>query len=148
MLTDDGTESILAAARLVAARLAAALDTTLYLVDRSKRTWTETPHVRGPADIDELRSLGIDHMVRQIEEAHALGVVDVRGVAPSMPNFDFLDDALQTTGAEVVVSPTGLDHPRLLDRIQGSHDVLDKVRQRIGDRHLVVVESDGSYRLV
>lgn len=147
VLTDDGREDILATARLVAARLAAALDTTLYLVDRSARTWTETPPVQGPAGIDELRSLGIDHVVRQIEAANELSVTDVRGLAPSIPNFDFLTDGLHATGAEVVVASTGLDHPRILDRLQGSDDVFDKVRDRIGDRHLVLVESDGSFRL-
>ena len=146
-LTDDDHEDSLAGERRVAARLAAALDTTLFLVDRSVRTWGDTPHVRGPATVEELRDLGIDHMVRQMEEATGLGAPEVRGLAPSIPTFDFLTDGLQATGAQVVVAPAELKHMRLLDRLQMHGDLAVQIKERIGDRHLVVVEADGTVRM-
>ena len=146
-LTDDDQEDSLAGERRVATRLAAALDTTLFLIDRSVRTWGDTPHVRGPATVEELREHGIDHMVRQMEEATELGAPNVLGLAPSIPTFDFLTDGLQATGAQVVVAPVKLKHMRLLDRLQMHGDLVPQVRERIGDRHLVVVEADGTVRL-
>ena len=147
-LTDDGREDILVVVRRVAARLAVALDTTLYLSDRSTRTWTETPHVRGPADIEELRELGIDYMVQQIEEAFAVGARDVRRLAPSLPTFDSLRDALEATGAGIVVTPTELDHLRVFDRLQLHGDLGAAVKQAAGDRHVVVVDREGAISII
>lgn len=148
VLTDAGREDVLVLVRRVAARLAVALDTTLYLADRSVRTWTETPHVRGPSGIDELRELGIDYMVQQIEEANAVGAHDVRGLAPSIPTFDALRDSLEVTGAGIVVIPTKLDHLRVLDRAQLHGDLSAAVKDAAGDRHVVVVDRDGAIRVI
>lgn len=145
--TDDGTEDILVHVRRVAAKLAAELDTTLYLADRSVRTWTETPHVRGPADVDELRRLGVGYMVTQMEEALAMGAPAVNAVAPSIPNFDAVLDSVEATHAGVVVIPTELDHLRFWDRVQLHGDLADKVAATIPDRRLVVVDRDGSASL-
>lgn len=145
--TDDGKEAILVQVRRVAAQLAGALGTTLYLADRSERTWTETPHVRGPADVEELRAHGVDYMVEQMEEALAAGAPDVMAVAPSIPNFDAILDSLEATHAGVVVIPTELDHLRFWDRVQMHGDLADQVAERIPDRRLVVVDRDGSATL-
>lgn len=147
-LTDSGREEILVIERRVAAQLAAMLHTTLYLADRSVRTWTETPHVRGPADVDELRRLGVTYMVDQMEEALALGVRGVMGLAPSIPTFDAILDALESSNADIVVTPTHLDHLRLFDRLQLHGDLSAAVKEKVGDRHVVVVGPDGGTTLL
>lgn len=141
--TDDHDDPEDAHPRRAAALLAAQLGTTLYLSDRSKRTWTETPHVRGPATVDSLREHGVTYMVEQMEEALALGAPDVRAVAPSMPNLDSLSDVLETTGASVVVIPEAFHHQRLLDRWQIRGDLPAKVKQRAGSATVLIAHPDG-----
>ncbi len=97
--------------RRLAAQLAARLKVGLFLADRSQETWGDTEHVRGPADLEWLRSHGIAHMVEQIEEAHAAGVSDVHGLASSMPSLESFDAAVSTTGADVIVAPDHYDKP-------------------------------------
>lgn len=148
-LTDDGKDEILEIERRCAAMLAAELSATLFLVDRSERSWTETPFVRGPASVDELRELGIDHMVEQMEAALALGAPEVMGLAPSIPNFDAVLDSLEATHAEIVVTPTHLQRLRLFDRLQlhGS-DIPSRVKDKAGDRHVVQVDDSGHMSIV
>lgn len=147
-LTDDGRAQNLVIVRRFGALLAAALGTTLFLADRSQRTWADTPHVRGPADIDYLRGLGIDHMVEQMEEATSLGAREVLGVAPSMPNFDALRDSLRDTEAQVLVMPTKLDNLKLTDRLQFSGDLAIKVKEVVKERHVVSVNDKGTITLL
>lgn len=140
--TDNGRDPEVVYARRAAALLAARLGTTLYLSDRSKRTWGETPHVRGPATIDRLRGTGVDYMVEQMKEALALGAPDVRAVAPSIPTPDSLPDVLAATGASVVVIPPRFTHQRLLDR-WWIRDLPAITQERAGSAAVLIAHPDG-----
>lgn len=139
--TDNGRDPEVVYARRAAALLAR-LGTTLYLSDRSKRTWGETPHVTGPATIDRLRGIGVDYMVEQMEEALALGAPDVRAVAPSIPTPDSLPDVLAATGASVVVIPPRFTHHRLLDR-WWIRDLPAITKERAGSAAVLIAHPDG-----
>jgi hypothetical protein len=145
--TDNGRDPEVVYARRAAALLAAKLGTTLYFSDRSKRTWGESPHVRGPATIDRLRAIGVDYMVDQMEEALALGAPDVRAVAPSIPTPDSLSDVLEATGASVVVIPPRFTHQRLLDRLWIRGDLPAIVKERAGSATVLIAHPDGRMEL-
>jgi len=141
--TDDGRDPEVVYARRAAALLAARLGTTLYLSDRSKRTWAESPHVSGPAPIDELRAMGVSYMAEQMEDALALGAPDVRAVAPSIPTLDSLSDVLEATRASVIVIPPAFTHQRLLDRWQIHDDLVARVKERAGSAAVLIAHPDG-----
>jgi len=141
--TDDGRDREVVYARRAAALLAARLGTTLYLSDRSKRTWGDTPHVEGPATVDSLRGTDVDYMVEQMEEALALGAPDVRAVAPSLPTPDSLLDVLDATGASVVVIPPRFTHQRLLERWLIRDDLPTIVKERAGSAAVLIADVDG-----
>jgi hypothetical protein len=141
--TDDGRDPEVVYARRAAALLAARLGTTLYLSDRSKRTWGDTPHVEGPATVDSLRGTDVDYMVEQMEEALALGAPDVRAVAPSLPTPDSLLDVLDATGASVIVIPPRFTHQRLLERWLIRDDLPTIVKERAGSAAVLIADVDG-----
>jgi hypothetical protein len=145
--TDNGRDPEAGYARRAAALLAAKLGTTLYLSDRSKRTWGDTPHVKGPATIDRLRAIGVGYMVEQMQEALALGAPDVRAVAPSIPTPDSLSDVLEATGASVVVIPPRFTHQRLLDRWWIRDDLPAIVKERAGSATVLIAHPDGHVEL-
>ncbi|MDY7101170.1 MAG: hypothetical protein S0880_08280 [Actinomycetota bacterium] len=142
--TDDGTDPELVYERKAAARLAARLGATLFLSDRSLRTWGETPHTRGPATLEQLRADGIEHMVAQMEEAMALGVGEVYAVAPSMPSLESVDLAVEATDPSVVVVPPRFEETTLGDRVQMRGDLVKAVRDRA---KVVVAHPDGRITL-
>lgn len=145
-VTDDGRDPALVYTRRLAAQLAAELKVGLFLADRSQETWGDTEHVRGPADLGWFRSHGIAHMVEQVEEAHAAGVVDVHGLASSMPSLESFDAALTTSGADVIVAPDHYDKPKLWQRLSGGTAPVPKLKERVGEKAvtMLVAHPDGT----
>ncbi len=145
-VTDAGRDPALEYTRRLAAQLAARLKVGLFLADRSQETWGDTEHVGGPADLDWLRSHGIAHMVEQIEEAHNAGVIEVHGVASSMPSLESFDAVLTTTGADVIVAPDHYEKPKLWQRLSGGKDPVPALKDRIGEKPvtLLVAHPDGT----
>ena len=138
-LTDDHPDPTLGEERRFAARLAAELGARLVLVDRSTATWFESPHVEGPFDSNEMRAHGHDAIADQMDEATGLGAPEVVVVAPSVPTFEAIADAVSTAGADVIVVPAHLRHPRLAERWHHHADVGVSVKDLVGDRHIVVL---------
>jgi nucleotide-binding universal stress UspA family protein len=147
-LTDDGTEPELAIERTAAARVAGALHAQLVLVDRSHETWAETPHVDGPATLDQVRARGDDELAAQMARALELGAPDVVAVTPSVPNFDAIVDSIELADADVIVVPDRLDHPRLAERWHHHGDIALTVKERAPGRRVVAVHDDDTMRLV
>ena len=118
-LTDVEPDTALDAERRAAALLAARLDVPLVLHDRSREPWGETPPMEGPMDVGEVAEWGRPHLVEQMEGALALGAPRVWAVATSAPLLsEAIEEALTTSGADVVVVPEGYRPRNLFTRLQ------------------------------
>ncbi|MFV0527000.1 MAG: hypothetical protein ACK5RL_21155 [Acidimicrobiales bacterium] len=147
--TDAGREDNFGYTREAAARLAAALNAELVLYDRSAATWGDTPHQEQACDAARAEELGHDELVQQFADMERLGARNVRAYLASMPTWDGVENALRDTGADVIVTPTGLDHPKFTDRftIPGG-DLVGRLRRYEGPVKIVVAERDGSVSVV
>jgi hypothetical protein len=146
--TDAGRDRNLQYARRAAAMLAAAIDTGLVLQDRSAETWGDTPHAEQVDGVEAARGIGAEHLVAQITEAMELGVDPVSAYRSSVPTFDGFLRALSDTGAQVIVTPASLGHPKLFDRLQiPKGDLITRLADVHGTRPVVIAEPDGRIRL-
>lgn len=102
VLTDDSDDPSIAAARAVAAELAARNDVPVILYDRSEEKWTHSQHPDGPMTHDDPRLQDRPQLCAQIREAASLGA-DARGWVATLPSISAVTTALTATGADVVV---------------------------------------------
>ena len=142
-VTNESPRPPTVGAHRAATRIASILGARLVFADNTQATWGDTPHIRGPADIEVLQGLGISYMVEQLQGALDGGAVDVRAVAPSMPSLDGFDDAVHTSGADLIILPTKLDHTPLAARWQLGGDFLTKLRTRTPGVRIVLADEDG-----
>lgn len=150
--TDEGDSEVMQNVRRVAAKVAGQLGTTLYLADRSMRTWGETPHTRGPAGLDYMKEMEFAYMVEQMEEALEIGAPDVKWLAPSVPNLDSVRDAVTATGANIVIIPANIDHLGWWERVQSRGNLTGQVKEMMteisGEHHVITVDNKGFIKLV
>ena len=155
--TSDKEDEWSAAAH-AAIRIAREVGARVVLADVSTRSWLTTPYLAGgvAADAeglssgigavgrDELRLLGRQYLVAQLDEAAAAGV-DAEMWLATKPGIRSLPLFLeQFPDIDVLVGPP-LDRPSLVQLLGG--DTIDGVRSRVGDRTLVVAHLDGRLSL-
>jgi hypothetical protein len=86
-----------------------------------------------------MRARGHDAVADQMIEAKGFGAPEVVAVAPSVPSFEAIAEAVSTAGADVIVVPAHLEHPRLAERWFHHADVGVAVKALVGDCHIVVL---------
>jgi hypothetical protein len=141
-----------------AIRLAHEIGARVVLADVSTRSWLTTPYLaggvaaetvglssgEGAVGRDELRLLGRDYLVAQLDEAAASGV-DAEVWLATKPGIRSLPLFLERfPDIDVLVGPP-LDRPSLGQWLGG--DTIDGVRSRVGARTLVVAHLDGRLTL-
>ena len=147
-LTDVEPEDTLDAERRSAALLAARLDVPLVLHDRSGGTSGEAPHLEGPMDVSEVAEWGRPDLVVQMNDALELGAPDVWAVTTSTPVLrEAIEDALNLSGADVVVVPEGYRPGNLFTRLQVLATENGWVSARVPGR-TVRASADGHLQLV
>lgn len=130
----------------------------VVLADVSTRSWLTTPYLAGGVGADaeglskgegpvgraELKLLGRQYLVAQLDQAAAVGV-DAEVWLATKPGIRSLPLFLERfPEIDVLVGPP-LDHPSLRQWLGG--DTIDGVRSRVGDRTLVVAHLDGRLTL-
>jgi hypothetical protein len=131
--TDDSDEA-LARVRSVALDLARTYGFEVVLYDRSNERWTDHPHPEGPVTVDELDGKDRDHLVDQLREFAAAGVVATAWLA-TVPALTAMLDVMQTLDVDAVMLPGSLDEPTLADRLQSGSSPSAMV-QRVADLNL------------
>jgi hypothetical protein len=152
--TTDGND-IWAWPREPAVRLAKEVGARLVLGDVSTRSAWTTPYGTGGVGADrgapystgtgavsrgELRLLGHDELLRQLDAIEAEGV-QVDAWLGDRPGILMLDRFLDLFPVDVLVAPP-LEHPSLRDRLGG--DTQANVRRRMAGRLLLIANEDGS----
>jgi hypothetical protein len=155
--TSDREDEWSAAAH-AAIRIAREVGSRVVLADVSTRSWLTTPYLaggvaadaeglstgEGPVGRDELKLLGRQYLVAQLDEAAAVGVEAEVWLA-TKPGIRSLPLFLERfPDIDVLVGPP-LDHPSLRQWLGG--DTIDGVRSRVGARTLVVAHRDGRLTL-
>lgn len=138
--------------------LAKEVGARLILADMSTRSMWTTPYGTGEfgadrgapysdgtvaVSKDELRLLGHDILIRQLDDAEAAGVEASMWLA-NRPGILALDRFLELFPIEVLVTPP-LDHPTLAGRIR--QDEIQSVRRRMDGRTLLIADQDGVLRI-
>ena len=146
------------AAAHAAIRIARDTGARVLLADVSTRSWLTTPYLAGGVAADaeglssgegavgraELRLLGRQYLVAQLDEAAAVGVAAEVWLA-TKPGIRSLPLFLERfPEIDVLVGPP-LDRPSFGQRLGG--DTIDGVRSRVGQRTLVVAHIDGRLTL-
>jgi hypothetical protein len=155
--TSDRQDEWSAAAH-AAIRIAREVGARVVLADVSTRSWLTTPYLaggvaadseglssgEGPVGRAELKLLGRQYLVAQLDEAAAVGV-DAEVWLATKPGIRSLPLFLERfPDIEVLVGPP-LDRPSFGQWLGG--DTIDGVRSRVGDRILVVAHLDGRLTL-
>jgi hypothetical protein len=127
----------------------------LILADISTRSMWTTPYGSGGAGADraapysdgtvassrdELRLLGHDRLLEQLDHAQEAGV-DAEMWLAEGPGVRALDRFLELFPIQVLIVPP-FDEPTLADRIRG--DEIDAIRRRMKNRILLIAHEDGT----
>lgn len=141
VVTDDGDDATMAAARSLAAKMAAPTGATVTLYDRSGETWGDTPHPEGPfpPGSEELRER--PHLRIQMEEIRELGA-EVQAWLATLPTISSVEVTLSEIGADVIVVAETMP-PHLLERVLEGRSIAEIVATQLSRQpHLdaVVVE--------
>lgn len=148
VVTNDGDDPGLAAARAHAGELAARRNVPVVLYDRSEETWTHSQHPDGPMELDDERLQDREHLVTQMRELRELGAHPL-GWVSTLPSISAVMTALAATGADLVVVPEVLDR-KVLERALVGDSIASALRTQL-DRHpdlenvqVVEIAADGS----
>ena len=134
--------------RQAASRLAAALDATLVLADRTLETWGDTPHVVGPRAGTTIAGTPFAPLEPQVRAARADGVGDVRVVGATIPTLDAAEDTVGAVDADVLVVPARPPRRPFLRRWVGEGDLVGRLGRSHPALRIVFVHADGRCSLV
>jgi polyisoprenoid-binding protein YceI len=155
--TDTGREERYRAVRRAAVQLAASMRADVLFFDRSAASLVSDPYPSGryTADVDgthgeralvatELGALGRSYLADQINDAQRQGVLAMAWL-PRKRGAAGLRDAVDRTGAHLVLLASNVEHPSAMQRVMGHS--LGRYLSRI-ESPIAVVEPEGRIRLV
>jgi polyisoprenoid-binding protein YceI len=155
--TDTGREERYRAVRQAAVGLAASTGADVLFFDRSAASLVSDPYPSGryTADVDgthgeralvagELGALGRSYLADQINDAQRQGVLAMAWL-PRKRGAAGLADAVDRTGAHLVLLASSVEHPSLGERLLGHN--LRSYLSRL-ESPVAVVEPEGRIRLV
>jgi nucleotide-binding universal stress UspA family protein len=116
----DAEDESLERCRAVALDLAKMHGFEVVLYDRSTARWAQTPVELGPLGIDDLDAETHPQLVAQMREFRDAGV-NVRAHLASTPTITAIVETVECDGADAIMMPEQLDHPRLLDRLNSTN---------------------------
>jgi hypothetical protein len=131
--TDDRVASPYAEMRGSAVRWAAREGARVILYDRSAESYFLDPYPRGPwtADVEgaplresllapaQLEPLGRHYLAEQVGAVREEGL-DAYAWLPTRPGVTGMADAVERFGADLVILPSSLERPSLIDRVRGN----------------------------